>query len=115
MTALAIGLSAGLLSGLLGIGGGSIMIPAMVYFMSMSQQMAQGTSLLIIIPTAISSVLIYARHDQINWPIGILIAVSSIVGALIGSHWAQHIPATMLKKMFGIFMILVGIQMLWKK
>lgn len=115
MTALTIGLVAGLLSGLLGIGGGSIMIPAMIYFMSMSQQTAQGTSLLIIIPTAVSGVLIYAKHSQINWYVGIVIAISSIIGALLGSYGAQHIPATLLKKLFGVFMILVGIQMLWKK
>ncbi|MFH1429407.1 MAG: sulfite exporter TauE/SafE family protein [Candidatus Margulisiibacteriota bacterium] len=114
MTVLMIGLCAGFFSGLLGIGGAVIMVPAMVYVLKVSQHLAQGTALLIIIPTAISGVLVYSKHNHVDVNMAIVITVTAILGGLIGASAAQYIPAVILRKLFGIFMAVVGFQMFFR-
>ncbi|MFC1595993.1 sulfite exporter TauE/SafE family protein [Candidatus Margulisiibacteriota bacterium] len=115
MVSLAVGLCAGFASGLLGIGGAVIMVPAMVYLLNVNQHIAQGTALLIIIPTAVSGVMVYAKHSNIDINMAIIITVTSIVGGLAGASLAQYVPASVLKKLFGIFMIVIGLQMLIRR
>ncbi|MFC1478011.1 sulfite exporter TauE/SafE family protein [Candidatus Margulisiibacteriota bacterium] len=114
MTTLMIGLCAGFFSGLLGIGGAVIMVPAMVYILKVSQHLAQGTALLIIIPTAIAGVLVYSKNNHVDVNMAIIITVTAILGGLIGASAAQYVPAVILRKMFGIFMIFIGLQMLFR-
>ena len=107
-----IGLVAGVLSGLLGIGGGVIMVPLMVFVLGIGQHMAQGISMLVIIPT--SCVAIYHLHKEklVDYRISAYIAAGAICGALISANFVQYIPATELKRIFGAFIIFTGVRML---
>lgn len=108
-----IGFVAGMLSGLLGIGGGSVLVPAMVFLLGMSQHRAHGTSLLAISFIAFFSVLYYADNHQVNWTIAIELALGGVIGANIGARIANAICAKKLKLYFGIFLAIVGLRMLW--
>jgi hypothetical protein len=112
---LTIGIVAGVMSGVLGIGGATILVPAMVYFLKINQTTAQGTSLWIIIPTALSGAIVYARHQQVNFPLVILMALGAIIGAWLGASLAQTLPQGLLRKLFGFFFVVVGLQMILRK
>lgn len=105
------GFIAGILSGLLGIGGGIIMVPAMVSLFAIAQHKAQGISLAVIIPTGIVSSIIYGFHGNIDIPIALNLIVGGIIGATVSARFAKRIPAHRLKQMFGAMLILVGIRM----
>ncbi len=105
------GLVAGIFSGLLGVGGGIIMIPIMVSYFNLSQHQAHATSLAVIVPTAITSSIIYGFHGQLDFPIAINLAAGSILGAAIGAKTMVKIPADQLKRIFGILLVLVGLRM----
>ncbi|MFA5928913.1 MAG: sulfite exporter TauE/SafE family protein [Candidatus Margulisiibacteriota bacterium] len=115
MTIVLIGLLTGFLSGLLGIGGGSIAVPAMIYWLKTSQHVAQGTTLLIIIPTALAGAYIYGKNNQLDIQLAVIIMVAAVIGGLIGASCAQFIPDATLKRLFGVFMMVVGLQMLFSK
>jgi len=111
---LTIGLSAGLLSGFLGIGGGAVMVPVMVLFLGMTQHQAQGTTLAVMLPPVfLFAVLRYYKEGHINIPMAAVIAIGLVLGAFIGAHLAQSMPEVNLKRFFGIFLVLVGIKMLF--
>ena len=105
------GFVAGILSGLLGIGGGIIMVPAMVSLFAIAQHKAQGISLAVIIPTGIVSSIIYGFHGNIDMPIALNLILGGILGATVSARLAKRIPAHRLKQMFGVMLILVGIRM----
>ncbi|CVK17566.1 sulfite exporter TauE/SafE family protein [Sporomusa sphaeroides] len=109
----AIGLGAGILSGLLGIGGGAVLVPMMVFILGITQHTAQGISMLVIIPTALVSVWHFHKDKLIHYQAVLYLAGGAIVGALISSNLVQHIPASELKRIFGIFVIYSGFKMIW--
>lgn len=113
---LCIGLIAGILSGLVGIGGGIIIVPALVYFMSMSQQQAQGTSLaVLLLPVGILAVYYYYNAGFVDVKSALIISITFVVGGYIGSKIAISIDQSMLKKVFGIFLLLLSFKMIfWK-
>ena len=106
-----IGVLTGLINGLLGIGGGTILIPAMVFILGEEQHTAHGTSLAIILPTAIISTFIYQANSHMDWGLALKVATSGIVGGYIGAKLMSHIPAPQLRKLFGIFMAIAGLRM----
>lgn len=109
-----IGVAAGMLSGLVGIGGGLIIVPALVYFMGMSQHSAQGTSLaLILLPVGIFAVLNYYNKGFIDLKIVWLLAIGFVAGGYLGSKIAINLPQDTIKKCFAILMILVAVKMLF--
>ncbi|KYZ75422.1 permease [Anaerosporomusa subterranea] len=110
-----IGLIVGVMSGLLGIGGGVVMVPLMVFILGIGQHMAQGISMLVIIPTSL--VAIYHLHQDklVDYRIAAYLAAGAICGALISANFVQYIPATELKRIFGIFVIFTGGRMLLAK
>ncbi len=111
---LAIGLAGGVACGMLGIGGGSVMVPALVLLAGYSQKSAQGTALAIIVPMALVAFLRYRFSPEIamdNRTIGLLM-VTGVVGALIGAELAVRIPGHILKKIFAVFLIIVAFKML---
>lgn len=111
-----LGITAGILSGTLGIGGGLIIIPALMYFLNMSQHGAQGTSLAFMLPPiSILAVMQYAKYGHVNWKYAGIISVLFIVGAYFGSLIAVQIPSNILKKVFGVFMIVVAVKMIFGK
>lgn len=107
-----IGLIAGLINGLLGVGGGTILIPAMVVFFGIEQHIAHGTSLAVILPTAFISTLIYQSNQNLDLQLALQVAASGMIGGFIGAKLMEHIPSQLLRKIFGLFMIFAGIRML---
>ncbi len=118
ITALLIGLSAGVLSGLVGIGGGIIMVPALVFFMNYTQHQAQGTSLAVLtLPVVIlASIYYYNQCQKLGTPIDlkivVLLAGGFIIGAFFGSKMALAINQEMLKKVFAVILFYTAIKML---
>lgn len=106
------GFLAGILSGLLGVGGGIIMVPIMVSYFNITQHQAHATSLAVIVPTAITSSIIYGFHGQLDLSIAINLAIGSIAGAAIGAKIMKKISAAQLKRLFGVLLVLVGIRMI---
>ena len=112
---LLIGLAGGLICGMLGVGGGSVMVPALVLLMGYTQKSAQGTALAVMVPLALVSVLRYKLNPEVSMDIraiGLLIA-TGVIGALIGSGVAAKVPGPILKKIFAIFLIAVSLKMLF--
>jgi uncharacterized protein len=116
---LLIGLAAGLLGGIVGVGGGIIIVPALVYFLGFSQHTAQGTSLgLIMLPVGILGFLQYYHSCQkagtpINFYVIGIIAVAFIIGSFFGSKIALSVSQDVLKKCFAALLIIVAIKMLF--
>jgi len=112
VAALIIGLIAGVLSGLLGIGGGAVMVPAMTLLMGLSQHMAQGTSLLVIIPTAISGSITHFRMGNIRLPTAGWLSLGGVVGAVAGASLALASSDELLRLLFGCYLAFTGLRML---
>ena len=111
-----IGIVTGAMAGMLGIGGAIIMIPALVFFMGFSQQMAQGTSLAVMLPPiGILAAYNYYKAGQVNIKFAIILAVAFLVGSYFGSKFALTLPQPLLKKIFGILLLLVAAKMLLSK
>ncbi|KAA3650232.1 MAG: sulfite exporter TauE/SafE family protein [Bacteroidetes bacterium] len=110
-----IGLLAGLLSGLIGVGGGIIIVPALVYFLGLSQHMAQGTSLALMLPPiGILAAMNYYKAGELNVKYAIVIALAFIVGGYFGSKISiDVISETLMKKLFGIILLVTAIKILF--
>ncbi len=110
-----IGLSAGILSGIFGIGGGILVIPALIFFYGMEQKLAQGTTLLMMVPPiGLLAALEYLKRGQANWQAALWICLGFVVGGYLGSKWVGAVPSLYLKKTFALLMIGVGIRMFFK-
>jgi uncharacterized protein len=108
------GIAAGLMGGLVGIGGGLIIVPALIYLLGYGQHQAQGTSLaLIMLPVGIFGVLQYYKAGHININVVLLLAVGFLLGSFLGSKIALSIPQATIKKVFAIFLIVIAIKMLF--
>ncbi len=113
MILLLIGLTAGLLSGLVGIGGGIIIVPALVYFLGFSQHSAQGTSLgLLLPPVGILAVMNYYKKGFLDIKVVLIMAIAFIVGAYLGSKLSINLSEEKLKKFFAIVLLLIAGKML---
>ena len=110
-----IGLMAGALSGFVGVGGGIIIVPAMIYFMNMNQMQAQGVSLaLLMLPVGILGVMNYYKAGHIQFNYVLILAVGFVVGSFFGSKYALKLPEYKIKFVFALLILFVGVQMLWK-
>ena len=108
---LVIGLVAGIAGGMFGIGGGAIMVPAMVLLMGLDQKFATGTSIAAqILPIGILGAAVYYRNGQLNIKYAVIIAVGLVVGNLFGALFANQpfISSETMKKLYGIFLLLLG-------
>ena len=113
---LIIGIVAGMFSGFIGIGGGLIIVPALVYFFAMSQHQAQGTSLAMMLPPiGILAVYNYYKSGFVDFKIAGILCLSFIIGSFFGSKIAISLPADTVKRIFGVIIILVGIKMILGK
>jgi uncharacterized membrane protein YfcA len=111
---LLIGLAAGLLSGIFGIGGGVIIVPALVYLLDYSQHKATGTSLAVLLPPiGVAAVLEYYRHNYVDLHAAILIALAAIVGAWLGAVAANKMSGPVLRLLFGIFVVSMGFYLIY--
>jgi uncharacterized membrane protein YfcA len=112
---LLLGLGVGVLVGLLGIGGGVVLVPAMVYLLHMDQHMAQGTSLFILLPPiGLGALREYWKQGQVDLHAGILCALGMLFGGYAGSLIALPMPSRRLKGGFGCFLMLAAL-LLWRK
>ncbi len=108
---LAVGLAAGLLSGLFGVGGGTVIVPLLVLALGFDQRLAAGTSLAAIVPTATVGVVSYALHDSVAWIPALLLAAGAVVGAQIGTWLLPRVPLTALRWGFVGFLAVVVVSL----
>jgi uncharacterized protein len=108
-----IGLVAGMLSGLVGVGGGIVIVPALVFFLGFSQHQAQGTSLgLLLLPIGIFAVMNYYNKGHIDVKVVLVMAIAFVVGGYFGSKIALNISQELLRKIFAIVLFYTAIKML---
>ncbi len=107
-----IGLGAGVLSGLFGVGGGVVMVPAMVLALGLPQHRAQATSLAAIVPIALVGAAVFSRADNLNLPAAGLLIVGSLLGVRAGSRVMDRLSSDRLQMVFGGFQLVVGLVML---
>ena len=113
---LVIGLFAGIASGLVGIGGGIIIVPALVYFLSMSQQGAQGVSIgMLLMPVGFLAAHNYYVAGSLNFKYSLIIGITFIVGAWIGSKISLQISPDTMRIIFGVFILLIALKMIFNK
>lgn len=111
-----IGLTAGIVSGMLGVGGAIIMVPALVFFMGLTQHQAQGTSLSVLVfPVGFLAFWNYYRQGYVNFKLAVIIMVAFFLGGFIGSYFAVRIPEKPLRIIFGVLIIIMGLRMVVKK
>jgi uncharacterized protein len=112
--ALLIGLVAGLLSGSFGVGGGVLMVPAMVLVLGLDQRRASGTSLAAIVPIAVFGVAGFAVQDQIDYPAAVLLGIGAIVGAPVGARLIHRIPVARLRAAFAVVLFATAGRLLFE-
>jgi hypothetical protein len=109
-----IGLVSGIISGM-GIGGGTILIPALIFFISISQHQAQGINLIVFIPISIVALITHFLNKNIELKLAIPIIISGLIGAVIGSKIAVNISSDLLRKIFAVFLLFMGLYEFFKK
>lgn len=115
-TYIVLGLGAGIASGFLGIGGGSILIPVLVYMFGLSQHQAQGTTLALMVPPiGLLAAWKYYVEGNVKLNMAAFICIGFLVGGLIGAFLVHKVPASILKKIFGVFLLLISIKMILGK
>ena len=102
-----IGLASGIISGM-GIGGGAILIPALVFFVNSDQHIAQSVNLLFFIPTAVIALIVHIKNKRVNFKLTIPIVIFGLVGAFLGSKLAVSLSGASLKRYFGMFLLILG-------
>ncbi len=113
---LLIGLASGFLGGMVGVGGGIIIVPALIYFLGMSQQGAQGVSLgVIVLPVGFLAVYNYYKAGQLNFNYSLLIALGFVFGAYMGSKFSLSISQEVLRKIFAFILLAVSIKIFFDK
>lgn len=112
-----IGISAGLLSGLVGVGGGVIMVPMFIMLLGLSQHESQGLSLAVMLPpvTSIAVYNYYKAGGSVDWKLAIIVSLFFLVGGYVGSKFALQIDQKMLRKIFGGLLLVVAIKFLFGK
>ncbi|MEP7278792.1 MAG: sulfite exporter TauE/SafE family protein [Bacteroidota bacterium] len=109
-----IGLAAGALSGMIGVGGGIIVVPALVFILGFSQQQAQGTSLgLLLLPVGILAVLNYYRQGYIDIKVVGIMSLTFVLGGWLGSKFALSMPQETVKKVFAMLLLVGAVKMLF--
>lgn len=113
---LILGCAAGVLSGLIGIGGGIILIPALVYILGFSQHLAEGTTLAAMVPPiGILAAYVYYQNGNVDLKTAGFISVGFLLGGFLGARLAQNFSSETLQKIFAVILILIGVKMLWPK
>ncbi len=112
VNAVFVGIGIGILSSLMGIGGGPVLIPILLYLFHLTMPQAAGTSLAVIIPTAVVGLIGHYQKGNVNLNLAVLIALGGMVGAYVGTYVSGYIPAELLKKGFAILLIYIAIRML---
>ena len=115
LMAIAMGAVTGLLSGIMGVGGGVILVPMLAVLLNVPQHLAQGISMIVIIPTALAGLFHFYKKKLINYRVAGYLTTGAIIGTLVSSNLVQYIPSSDLKRIFGIFVMYTGTRMLLAK
>ena len=111
---LSIGLGAGMLSGFVGIGGGVVIVPALVFLLGLSQHEAQGTSLFVLVmPVVFLALTNYWKTGNVNWKYGLIIALAFVIGGYFGSKLSLKLSPQIVKLVFGLLMAYVSFQLIF--
>ena len=110
-----IGVISGITSGLLGVGGGIIMVPAFIYILHKDAKVAVATSLAVIIPSAIVGVWKHSQQKLVDWPLVLSVFLMAIVGAYFGAALNHQLSSNAVQKIFGVMMVLLGVKMIFVK
>jgi uncharacterized membrane protein YfcA len=114
MLLILIGLISGIISGM-GIGGGTVLIPALIYIVGTSQHVAQSINLTAFLPTAIAAIIIHAKNKHIKFKLALQLISVGAVGAILGSKLAVSLSSATLRRLFGIFLLIMGIYEFFRK
>ncbi len=109
-----VGLFAGVMGGLLGVGGGIVIVPLLILFLKMDPRLAIGTSLGAIVPGAIMAAYRHHALGNVNWRVVGMLTLGSIAGAFIGASLTAHVSSDRLRQIFAVFLIVTAVRMLWK-
>ena len=109
-----IGIAAGIVGGM-GIGGGTILIPALVFLAKIPQKTAQSVNLITFLPIATAALIIHTRQNRVKYGIALLIMISAIIGAIIGAKLVPFMSIEWLRRLFGAFLLIMGIYEFFRK
>ena len=109
-----VGFCSGIISGM-GIGGGTILIPALLFLTDITQQQAQGVNLIYFIPTAITALITHQKKGNLDWKTAKPLALMGLAGAAAGAFLAVSLESELLRKIFGGFLFLMGLSEIFKK
>jgi uncharacterized membrane protein YfcA len=112
--ALALGIAAGVLAGLFGVGGGILFVPALTIVLGLEQHHAQGTSLLAILPTVAVGAWRQHRYGNVRWKPSIVLGIAGIAGVVGGGFLAESLPGGVLRRLFAVMLVLTAVQLAWK-
>jgi uncharacterized membrane protein YfcA len=108
----ALGVLAGALGGMMGVGGGIILVPLLVHLVRKAQHEAQGLSLIFVVATAAVAVIPYLREERIDWRLAAILTAGALPGVIVGARTARRIPALGLRRLFGVAVLLTGLRLL---
>ncbi len=111
LIAIAIGVVAGVLAGLFGVGGGILFVPALTIVLGLEQHHAQGTSLLAIVPTVLVGAWRQQRYGNVRWRAAAALGVAGIGGIVAGGFLAESLPGSVLRRLFGALLVLTAVQL----
>lgn len=114
ITAALIGVLGGLASGLFGVGGGTVLVPMLMFFKKFDIHLAVGTSLAVIIPTALAASLRHGQSGHVDWKTAALIALFSILGAWAGAALSVRLDAHLLRRAFAVFLVYVAFKLFFR-
>lgn len=113
MSILLVGLGAGILSGIFGVGGGILIVPGLVFFAKMDQRRAHGTSLAAVLPISIASLVTYWSHDHVDWHVALWLAIGAVGGAILGTKLLKTARHDMLSYGFAVLLIMSAVRLYW--
>lgn len=114
LIALALGFAAGVLAGLFGVGGGILFVPALTIVLGVEQHHAQATSLLAIVPTVVVGTWRQQRYGNVRWRPAVILGLAGIAGVVAGGVLAESLPGAVLRRLFGVLLLLTAAQLAWR-
>jgi hypothetical protein len=114
VVAIGLGLAAGVLAGLFGVGGGILFVPALTIVLGVEQHTAQGTSLLAIVPTVVVGTWRQQRYGNVRWRPAVTLGLAGIAGIVAGGFLAESLSGGVLRRLFGILLLLTAAQLAWR-
>jgi len=114
LLAAAIGLFAGVLAGLFGVGGGILFVPTLTLVLGLTQLHAEATSLLAILPTSIAGAWRQGRYGNVRWRPALILGLAAVAGVEAGVQVAEALPEHVLRRLFGVLMLAVAAQLAWR-